>query len=97
MADGISNRDMALLLQRCADEMNNEDGRRIAAGELHWHSVCSHPTVVGHEICDRVAKEMGVPEWGELAYYLLVHTWNDVLDWSRRVLEPEGTTDAPVP
>lgn len=100
----LSGCEMGTLLRECAEAMDDEDGRRIRAGEVHFHAVVSHPTTVGREICERVAASRGLVGWGEIAYYLLVHTWNDALDWAEREIgspwrkrEEAGHADAAVP
>ena len=79
----VSKEKFSKLLRDCAKAMDTEDQRRAKAEEPHWHAVAGSPTVKGEEICIKLARAAGMPEWGYIAYLLLAYTWNDALDWAQ--------------
>jgi hypothetical protein len=76
---------VATLIKKSAEAMDNEDRRRIAAGESTWKPVAGSPTVKGQELCQQLAEDAGVAPLGFLVYLLLAYTWNDALDWADRI------------
>jgi hypothetical protein len=74
---------IAQLLMKCAEAMDNEDKRRMDAGESVWHPVAGSPTGKGNEICEAICTAAGHKEIAFPIYLLLAYTWNDAHDWAK--------------
>jgi hypothetical protein len=76
VATGTPERELAVLLDRCAQAMNAKEAETKRA-------ICGEWSTTGRKVCEEIAGK----DLGPICYYLLGGAWNDVLDWAKERLE----------
>jgi hypothetical protein len=77
-------RKIAQLILECQKRLDDYDSERLAENKYR-RSVCG-PSLIGQELTQTICTDNGVPEIGELIYYLNAYTWNDVQIWATNIL-----------
>lgn len=74
--------DFAKLIKKCAFEMTAEDHIINKQWQCNVSQICSVPSFRGEEVCEDTARGASLEPLGKITYLLLIHSWNDALDWA---------------